>query len=87
MCVIAFDHVAIPSAKPEEMLRFYRCLGFSAPSPDDWRATKLLSFSIQFGENKINVHAPELWQNKAFTLRGPTANPDVATFASCGRVP
>ena len=60
MCVIAFDHVAIPTAKPEEMLRFYRCLGFSAPSPDDWRATKLLSFSIQFGENKINVHAPEL---------------------------
>jgi catechol 2,3-dioxygenase-like lactoylglutathione lyase family enzyme len=62
------------------MLRFYRCLGFSAPSPDDWRATKLLSFSIQFGENKINVHAPELWQNKAFTLRGPTAQPGCGDF-------
>ena len=78
--VIAFDHVAIPTAKPEEMLRFYRALGFSAPAPEDWRAEKKPFFSIQFGENKINVHAPELWQNSAFTLRGNTAQPGCGDF-------
>jgi len=80
MSVIAFDHVAIPTAKPEEMLRFYRALGFSAPAPEAWRAQNLPFFSIQFGENKINVHAPELWQNRAFTLRGPTAQPGCGDF-------
>jgi catechol 2,3-dioxygenase-like lactoylglutathione lyase family enzyme len=80
MSVIAFDHVAIPTARPDEMLRFYRALGFSAPTPEDWRAQNVPFFSIQFGENKINVHAPALWQNRAFTLRGPTAQPGCGDF-------
>jgi catechol 2,3-dioxygenase-like lactoylglutathione lyase family enzyme len=80
MTVIAFDHVAIPTAKPEKMLRFYRALGFSAPAPEDWRAEGIPFFSIQFGENKINVHAPELWQKRAFTLRGRTAQPGCGDF-------
>ena len=80
MSVIAFDHVAIPTAKPEEMLRFYRALGFSAPAPEDWRAEGVPFFSIQFGENKINVHAPELWQKRAFTLRGRAAQPGCGDF-------
>jgi catechol 2,3-dioxygenase-like lactoylglutathione lyase family enzyme len=80
MNVVAFDHVAIPTAKPEEMLRFYRALGFSAPTPEDWRAQKMPFFSIQFRENKINVHVPELWQNRAFTLRGHTAKPGCGDF-------
>ena len=80
MTVSAFDHVAIPTAKPEEMLRFYRALGFSAPTFEDWRAQNLKHFSIQFGENKINVHAPALWQTDAFTLRGPTAQPGCGDF-------
>lgn len=80
MSVIAFDHVAIPTARPEEMLRFYRALGFTAPAPEDWRSTNVPSFSIQFGENKINVHAPALWQNAAFKLRGPTAQPGCGDF-------
>lgn len=80
MTVVAFDHVAIPTAKPEEMLRFYRALGFSAPAPEDWRAQNVPYFSIQFGENKINVHAPALWQNQAFTLRGHTARPGCGDF-------
>jgi catechol 2,3-dioxygenase-like lactoylglutathione lyase family enzyme len=80
MSVVAFDHVAIPTAKPEEMLRFYRALGFSAPTPEEWRAQKIPAFSIQFGDNKINVHAPKLWQNRAFTLRGPTAQPGCGDF-------
>lgn len=80
MTVIAFDHVAIPTAKPDEMLRFYRALGFSAPTPEDWHAQNAPFFSIQFGENKINVHAPALWQDTAFTLRGPTAQPGCGDF-------
>jgi len=80
MSVIAFDHVAIPTARPVEMLRFYRALGFSAPAPQDWLAEKIPFFSIQFGENKINVHAPELWQNGALTLRGHTAQPGCGDF-------
>jgi catechol 2,3-dioxygenase-like lactoylglutathione lyase family enzyme len=80
MTVLAFDHVAIPTAKPDEMLRFYRALGFAAPAPEDWRAQNVPYFSIQFGENKINVHAPALWQNPAFTLRGPTAQPGCGDF-------
>ena len=80
MTVLAIDHVAIPTANPEEMLRFYRALGFSVPTPEDWRAENVPFFSIQFGENKINVHAPALWQNSAFTLRGPTARPGCGDF-------
>ena len=80
MTVSAFDHVAIPTAKPEEMLRFYRALGFSAPSPDAWRASRQPFFSIQFGDNKINMHAPALWQSPAFTLRGHTARPGCGDF-------
>ena len=80
MSVIAFDHIAIPTAHPEEMLRFYRALGFTAPAPEDWRAENTPFFSIQFGENKINVHAPELWQTEKFTLRGRTARPGCGDF-------
>lgn len=32
MTVAAFDHVAIPTARPEEMLRFYHALGFTVPT-------------------------------------------------------
>ncbi len=80
MSVTGFDHVAVPTAHPIEMLRFYRALGFEAPSPEEWRATAQLFFSIQFGDNKINVHAPAVWQNAAFTLRGPTAQPGCGDF-------
>jgi catechol 2,3-dioxygenase-like lactoylglutathione lyase family enzyme len=80
MSITAFDHVAIPTAMPDEMLRFYRALGFAAPTPEEWRATGAPFFSIQFGENKINVHAPDLWKNPAFTLRGKPALPGCGDF-------
>src|SRR5262245_47214275 len=80
MSIAGFDHVAIPTARPLEMLRFYRALGFDAPTPEAWSTTKQLFFSIQFGDNKINVHAPAIWQNTAFTLRGPTAEPGCGDF-------
>jgi catechol 2,3-dioxygenase-like lactoylglutathione lyase family enzyme len=80
MSVNGFDHVAIPTARPEEMLRFYHALGFAVPSPEEWVAGGVPFFSIQFGDNKINVHAPALWGNAAFTLRGVTAQPGCGDF-------
>lgn len=80
MPVAGFDHVAIPTERPEEMLRFYRALGFGGPTPEEWRAENRRFFSIQFGDNKINVHAPELWRDAAFTLRGKTALPGSGDF-------
>src|SRR5947209_4245075 len=80
MTVKAFDHVAIPVANPEEMLRFYRAMGFSAPAPEEFREQKMRNFSVVFGDNKINMHAPALWQSDSFTLRGPTAKPGCGDF-------
>ena len=75
MPVASFDHVALPTAKPEELIAFYGALGFSVPDVAEWRAAGVPFFAIQFGNQKINVHAPELWQREQFTLRGPTAAP------------
>lgn len=80
MSVTAFDHVAIPTARPDEILRFYRALGFAAPTPEEWRAQGAPYFSITFGDNKINVHAPALWETGAFTLRGRSAQPGCGDF-------
>ncbi len=80
MSVTGFDHVAIPTANPEAMLSFYRALGFTAPEPGAWRQQKVPFLSLQFGDNKINVHAPELWQNERFDLRGPMAEPGCGDF-------
>jgi len=80
MSVAGFDHVAIPTENPAQMLRFYRALGFLAPSLEEWRARGAPSFSLQFGENKINVHAPALWKSGAFTLRGRSAQPGCGDF-------
>ena len=80
MSVTGFDHVAIPTDRPEEMLRFYRALGFTAPTPEEWVASRVSAFSIQFGENKINVHGPALWKNPSFTLRGKPAAPGCGDF-------
>ncbi len=80
MAVSGFDHVAIPTSDPEAMLRFYRSLGFGVPSDEEWRVSSLPFFSIQFGDNKINVHAPAIWQNSDFDLRGPTARPGCGDF-------
>ncbi len=80
MPVTSLDHVAVPTERPEEMLRFYRALGFVAPEPEEWRASGIPFFSMAFGDNKINVHAPEIWKNPSFTLRGPTALPGSGDF-------
>ena len=75
MPVASFDHVALPTAKPEEMIAFYGALGFVVPDLAKWRAAGIPFFAIHFGNQKINVHAPGVWQRPDFTLRGPTAQP------------
>jgi len=73
--VASFDHVALPTQKPEEMIAFYGALGFTVPDVEKWRAAAVPFFSIHFGNQKINFHAPALWHRGDFTLRGPTAQP------------
>lgn len=80
MAVSGFDHVAIPTSDPEAMLLFYAALGFQVPEFAAWQASGVPFFSIQFGDNKINVHAPALWRNEEFALRGPSASPGCGDF-------
>ena len=80
MPIASFDHAAIPTAKPEEMIEFYERLGFKAVGAQEWRDGKARAFSFAFGDSKINVHPPEVWQNPKFTLRGPAAVPGCGDF-------
>jgi catechol 2,3-dioxygenase-like lactoylglutathione lyase family enzyme len=80
MPIAAFDHAAIPTARPEEMIAFYERLGFEAVGAREWREGKARAFSLAFGDAKINVHPPDVWQNERFTLRGPTAVPGCGDF-------
>ena len=75
MSIVAFDHAALPIANVEAMLAFYAKLGFNVR---EVRAG--IFYSVYFGASKINFHAPSLWQNSAFALRGPTAQPGCGDF-------
>ena len=52
----------------ESMVAFYRRLGFDVTE----NAT---ACSVHFGDNMINFHRPQRWQDKSFTLRAPAAQP------------
>lgn len=80
MPIAAFDHVAMPTAQPEALIDFYKRLGCTVVHEQEWRDGKARAFSIAFGDNKINVHPPEVWQNQSFTLRGPAALPGCGDF-------
>ena len=67
--------MALPARNPEALIAFYGALGFEVPDPAAWRESGRPFFEIRFGTSKINVHAPAMWQNADFTLRGPTAQP------------
>ena len=75
MPIAGFDHVALPARRPEALIEFYGRLGFLVPDLESWRKAPLPFFSVFLGGQKINFHAPELWENADFTLRGPTARP------------
>jgi len=71
--VTALDHVAVPMAKVDEMIAFYRALGFTVRD-----GAQIVS--IHFGDQKINFHRPALWQRESFTLRAPAARPPCGDF-------
>ncbi len=73
--ITGFDHVAIPMAAVDSMLAFYKGMGFGIS--DDYGGRV---YSVHFGDNKINLHTPEIWQSGKFTLRGPTAQPGCGDF-------
>jgi len=75
MAVSGLDHVALPTQRPEEMIGFYGRLGFDVPDIEKWRRSRKLFFSVSFGDQKINFHAPPLWRDAAFELRGPASLP------------
>ena len=73
MTIQCFDHVAIPIQNTDAMLSFYRALGFGVTEREQ-------SYSVHFGDQKINFHGPERWQSDRFTLRGPSAVPGCGDF-------
>lgn len=75
MAVGSIDHVAIPIINIDAMRSFYEAFGFGW---DDSNAPHLYAVTLQ--DQKLNFHAPSLWQNPKFTLRGPSANPGCGDF-------
>ncbi len=73
--ITGFDHVAIPMAAVDKMLAFYEAMGFKVG--DDYGGRV---YSIHFGNNKINLHTPQIWQSGKFTLRGHSAQPGCGDF-------
>jgi len=71
--VSGFDHVAAPMRNSDEMVRFYRALGFQVKE-----GARICS--VHFGDHKINFHQPALWQSDAFTLRASAAKPPCCDF-------
>ncbi len=78
MPISGLDHVAIPVQDIHRTVEFYRRLGFTVPQQHPSTATSFVS--IQFGEHKINLHGPALWQDPESTLRGRTATPGCGDF-------
>ena len=67
--------MAIPIVNISAMRTFYEAFGFTW---DTSSAPHL--FAITLDNQKLNFHAPTLWQNSRFTLRGPTAEPGCGDF-------
>jgi catechol 2,3-dioxygenase-like lactoylglutathione lyase family enzyme len=63
-----FDHVSLPMQHTEAMVAFYRSLGLQV-------AEHPHVVSVYAGNQMINLHRPETWQRKGFTLRAPAAIP------------
>jgi catechol 2,3-dioxygenase-like lactoylglutathione lyase family enzyme len=80
MAIQGLDHVALPTANPVAMMEFYQALGFVVPDELLWRDVRHPCLAIQCGQQEINLHEPAEWQDPAFTLRGPTAQPGCGDF-------
>ena len=64
--VRGFDHVSLPMQDTDAMVAFYRSLGLTV-------AEHPHVVSVYVGDQMINLHRPETWQKKGFTLRAPAA--------------
>lgn len=64
----SFDHVSLPMQHTDAMVAFYRSLGLSV-------AEHPHVVSVYVGKQMINLHRPETWRKKGFTLRAPAAAP------------
>jgi len=63
-----FDHVSLPMQHEDAMVAFYRALGLDVAEHPHF-------VSVYVGNQMINLHRPETWQKKGFTLRAPAATP------------
>jgi catechol 2,3-dioxygenase-like lactoylglutathione lyase family enzyme len=75
MPVSGIDHAAAPMEHVDEMIAFYRALGFEVRPGGGG-----MVYAAHAGQQKINFHAPALWKRSSFTLRGPKAVPGSADF-------
>ena len=66
--IAGFDHVSLPMQHTDAMVAFYRSLGLTV-------AEYPHVVSVYAGDQMINLHRPETWQKKGFTLRAPAATP------------
>jgi catechol 2,3-dioxygenase-like lactoylglutathione lyase family enzyme len=86
--ITGLDHVAYAVARNEEMLAFYRRLGFTVvlhdgrglatDDEDAWRAEGNLLWAVVTGPSKIFMIPWERWQAAGYTpatLRAPEAHP------------
>ena len=80
MPIASFDHAVIPTSQPDEMIAFYKRLGFSVVGEEEWRQGKARIFAFAYADFKINVHPPDVWQSGKFDLRGPNAVPGCGDF-------
>ena len=68
MSVVGFDHVSLPMRDTQAMVAFYRALGFDVVEHPH-------VVSVYAGDQMINLHRPETWERRGFTLRAPAAQP------------
>jgi catechol 2,3-dioxygenase-like lactoylglutathione lyase family enzyme len=69
----SFDHVSFPLQNTDAMMAFYRALGLQVDvSPQ--------ICMVHLGDQKINFHQPELWEQDSFVMRAPAARPPCGDF-------
>jgi len=66
--VAGIDHVSLPMEHEDEMVAFYRALGFDVAEHEYF-------VSVYAGVQMINLHRRSIWQREGFTLRAPAARP------------
>jgi len=66
--VAGIDHVSLPMEHEDEMVAFYRALGFDVAEHEYF-------VSVYAGDQMINLHRRSTWQRDGFTLRAPAARP------------